>query len=179
MDELSEDDKLTVARARKIQRFMSQPFQVAQVFTGFEGKFVALKESISAFKRIVAGEFDALPEGAFYMVGGLDDVEKKAQRLAAEAAARRAADSGKKDDSKAGKPGKVKDAKFEQAKKDWAAEFARLKAGEKSDKTKLLPSMADIDAGLSKDKADGIAALRKKGLLRSRKGKKAAAAPKH
>jgi ATP synthase F1 beta subunit len=100
MDELSEDDKLTVARARKIQRFMSQPFQVAEVFTGMEGKFVSLKDTINNFKRIVAGEFDHLPEQAFYMVGGLDDVVKKAEKIAQETAARRAAE-GKDGDKKA------------------------------------------------------------------------------
>eukprot|EP00249_Psilotum_nudum_P031865 c46731_g1_i1 orf=1-207(-) len=69
MDELSEADKLTVERARKLQRFLSQPFTVAQVFTGIEGKLVDLKETINSFKAILAGEGDNLPEGAFYMVG--------------------------------------------------------------------------------------------------------------
>ena len=86
MDELSEDDKLTVARARKIQRFLSQPFDVAQVFTGSPGVQVPLDETIDSFKRVVAGEFDHLPESAFYMVGGIDEVVKKAERMAAEAA---------------------------------------------------------------------------------------------
>jgi F-type H+-transporting ATPase subunit beta len=86
MDELSEEDKLTVARARKIQRFLSQPFDVAQVFTGSPGVQVPLAETIDSFKRVVAGEFDHLPESAFYMVGGIDEVVKKAERLAAEAA---------------------------------------------------------------------------------------------
>jgi len=105
MDELSEDDKLTVARARKIQRFMSQPFQVAEVFTSMEGKFVPLKETINNFKRIVAGEFDHFPEQAFFMVGGLDDVVKKAEKIAAETAARKASEvqSGDKKEKKAGK----------------------------------------------------------------------------
>jgi F-type H+-transporting ATPase subunit beta len=84
MDELSEEDKLTVARARKIQRFLSQPFDVAQVFTGFPGVQVPLEETIDSFKRVVAGEFDHLPEAAFYMVGGIDTVKEKAERLAAE-----------------------------------------------------------------------------------------------
>jgi F-type H+-transporting ATPase subunit beta len=88
MDELSEEDKATVMRARKIQRFMSQPFAVAQVFTGFEGKFVDLATTISSFKRIAAGEFDHLPEQAFYMVGPLVEVEAKAAILTKEAAAR-------------------------------------------------------------------------------------------
>jgi len=86
MDELSEEDKLTVSRARKIQRFLSQPFDVAQVFTGSPGVQVPLEVTIDSFKRVVAGEFDHLPEAAFYMVGGIDEVVKKAERMAAEAA---------------------------------------------------------------------------------------------
>ncbi|PRX37443.1 F-type H+-transporting ATPase subunit beta [Meinhardsimonia xiamenensis] len=86
MDELSEEDKLIVARARKIQRFLSQPFDVAQVFTGHPGVQVPLEKTIDSFKRVVAGEFDHLPEAAFYMVGDIDDVIAKAERLAAEAA---------------------------------------------------------------------------------------------
>ena len=82
MDELSEDDKLTVSRARKMQRFLSQPFQVAEVFTGHEGKFVALKETIKGFTRILNGEADHLPELAFYMVGDLEEVFEKADKLA-------------------------------------------------------------------------------------------------
>jgi F-type H+-transporting ATPase subunit beta len=86
MDELSEDDKLTVARARKIQRFLSQPFFVAEVFTGVEGKYVSVDKTIDGFKRLAAGEFDHLPEAAFYMVGDIDEAIEKAQRMAAEAA---------------------------------------------------------------------------------------------
>jgi F-type H+-transporting ATPase subunit beta len=86
MDELSEEDKLTVARARKIQRFLSQPFDVAQVFTGSPGVQVPLEDTIRSFKAVVAGEYDHLPEAAFYMVGGIDDVVAKAEKLAAEAA---------------------------------------------------------------------------------------------
>jgi F-type H+-transporting ATPase subunit beta len=84
MDELSEDDKLTVARARKIQRFLSQPFQVAEVFTGTPGKLVPLKETIKGFKAILNGEYDHLPEVAFYMVGPIEEVVQKAEKLAAE-----------------------------------------------------------------------------------------------
>jgi F-type H+-transporting ATPase subunit beta len=84
MDELSEEDKLTVSRARKIQRFLSQPFQVAEVFTGHVGKFVALKDTIRGFSKILAGEMDHIPEVAFYMVGGIEDVVEKAKRLADE-----------------------------------------------------------------------------------------------
>jgi F-type H+/Na+-transporting ATPase subunit beta len=86
MDELSEEDKLTVARARKIQRFLSQPFDVAQVFTGFPGVQVPLEKTIASFQAVVNGEYDHLPEAAFYMVGDIDDVVAKAQRMAAEAA---------------------------------------------------------------------------------------------
>ncbi|MBC7142582.1 MAG: F0F1 ATP synthase subunit beta [Rhodobacteraceae bacterium] len=86
MDELSEEDKLTVARARKIQRFLSQPFDVAKVFTGSDGVQVPLEKTIASFKAVVAGEYDHLPEGAFYMVGDIDEVKAKAQRLAADAA---------------------------------------------------------------------------------------------
>ncbi len=86
MDELSEEDKLTVARARKIQRFLSQPFDVAEVFTGSPGVQVPIEDTISSFKAVVAGEYDHLPEAAFYMVGGIEEVIAKAERLAAEAA---------------------------------------------------------------------------------------------
>jgi len=86
MDELSEEDKLTVARARKIQRFLSQPFDVAKVFTGSDGVQVPLEDTISAFKAVVNGDYDHLPEGAFYMVGGIDEVIAKAEKMAAEAA---------------------------------------------------------------------------------------------
>jgi F-type H+/Na+-transporting ATPase subunit beta len=86
MDELSEDDKLTVARARKIQRFLSQPFHVAEVFTGSPGVFVSLEDTIKGFKGIVAGDYDHLPEAAFYMVGTIEEAVAKAQRMAQQAA---------------------------------------------------------------------------------------------
>ena len=86
MDELSEEDKLVVARARKIQRFLSQPFFVAEVFTGSPGKLVPVEETIKGFKGIVSGDYDDLPEAAFYMVGGIDEAVEKAKKLAAEAA---------------------------------------------------------------------------------------------
>jgi F-type H+/Na+-transporting ATPase subunit beta len=81
MDELSPEDKLAVARARKIQRFLSQPFHVAEVFTGAPGKYVPLKETIKGFKGIVNGDYDHLPEQAFYMVGGIDEAVEKAKTL--------------------------------------------------------------------------------------------------
>ena len=86
MDELSEEDKLTVNRARKLQRFLSQPFHVAEVFTGISVKFVAIEDTVRSFTAIVAGEYDHLPEAAFYMVGAIEEAVEKAQRLAAEAA---------------------------------------------------------------------------------------------
>jgi F-type H+-transporting ATPase subunit beta len=85
MDELSEEDKLVVSRARKLQRFLSQPFHVAEVFTGTPGVLVAIADTIAGFKAIVAGEYDHLPEGAFYMVGSIQEAVDKAKRMAAEA----------------------------------------------------------------------------------------------
>jgi F-type H+-transporting ATPase subunit beta len=85
MDELSEDDKLTVARARKIERFLSQPFHVAEVFTGSPGVFVKVEDTIKSFKAIVAGEYDHLPEAAFYMVGTIEDAVVKAETMSAKA----------------------------------------------------------------------------------------------
>ena len=86
MDELSEEDKLTVSRARKIQRFLSQPFHVAEVFTGTPGVLANLQETIKGFKAIVEGEYDHLPEAAFYMVGGIEEAVAKAKKMAMEAA---------------------------------------------------------------------------------------------
>ncbi|SEM47348.1 ATP synthase F1 subcomplex beta subunit [Sphingomonas gellani] len=85
MDELSEEDKLTVQRARKIQRFLSQPFHVAEVFTGISGKFVQIEDTIRSFKAVVDGEYDHLPEAAFYMVGGIDEAVAKAEKMAKDA----------------------------------------------------------------------------------------------
>jgi F-type H+-transporting ATPase subunit beta len=82
MDELSEDDKLIVSRARKVQRFMSQPFHVAEVFTGTAGKFVSLADTIDGFSEIISGKYDNLPEGAFYMVGDIKEVQAKAATMA-------------------------------------------------------------------------------------------------
>jgi F-type H+-transporting ATPase subunit beta len=81
MDELSEEDKLVVARARKIQRLLSQPFHVAEVFTGISGKFVALADTIKAFKAIISGECDHLPEMSFFMVGTIEEVYDKATSM--------------------------------------------------------------------------------------------------
>jgi len=82
MDELSEDDKLTVARARKIERFLSQPFHVAEVFTGSPGKLVSIQDTIKGFKGLCAGDYDHLPEQAFYLVGTIDEAVAKAEKLA-------------------------------------------------------------------------------------------------
>ena len=85
MDELSEEDKLIVSRARKIQKFLSQPFHVAEVFTGISGKFVQVDDTVKSFKAVVDGEYDHLPEAAFYMVGGIEEAVAKAQKMAADA----------------------------------------------------------------------------------------------
>ncbi|MEI8344721.1 MAG: F0F1 ATP synthase subunit beta, partial [Candidatus Omnitrophota bacterium] len=81
MDELSDEDKLTVARARKIQKFLSQPFFVAETFTGVPGKYVPLKETIAGFKKIIEGQMDGIPEQAFYMVGNIDEVAAQAAKM--------------------------------------------------------------------------------------------------
>ncbi len=81
MDELSEEDKLIVARARRVQRFLSQPFHVAEAFTGVPGRYVKLEDTVESFERVVSGEFDHLPEQAFYMVGGIDEALDKAKQL--------------------------------------------------------------------------------------------------
>jgi F-type H+-transporting ATPase subunit beta len=86
MDELSEEDKLAVARARKIQRFFSQPFFVAEVFTGSPGKYVPIEETLKGFKGLLNGEYDHIPEQAFYMVGNIDEVLEKAKKLEQEKA---------------------------------------------------------------------------------------------
>ena len=86
MDELSEEDKLAVSRARKIERFLSQPFFVAEVFTGSPGKLVDLADTIKGFKGLVEGKYDHLPEAAFYMVGTIEEAIEKGKKLAAEAA---------------------------------------------------------------------------------------------
>ncbi|MEE8160438.1 MAG: F0F1 ATP synthase subunit beta, partial [Acidobacteriota bacterium] len=84
IDELSEEDKLTVSRARKIQRFLSQPFFVAEQFTGIAGKYVGIEDTIRGFKEICDGQYDDLPEQAFYLVGGIEDVLQKAEELTQE-----------------------------------------------------------------------------------------------
>jgi len=101
MDEFSEEDKATVYRARKIQKFLSQPFTVAEVFTGFQGKFVAVKDTVSGFKGILDGKYDHLPEAAFYMVGDINEVVAKAAKLAADLEAQKSKDD-VKDDKKRG-----------------------------------------------------------------------------
>ncbi|MFZ4687147.1 MAG: F0F1 ATP synthase subunit beta, partial [Hyphomonadaceae bacterium] len=86
MDELSEEDKLVVSRARKIERFLSQPFHVAEAFTNLPGQFVAVEDTVKGFKEILDGKHDDIPEQAFLMCGKIDDVIAKAQKMAAEAA---------------------------------------------------------------------------------------------
>merc|ERR1719450_2001481 len=89
MDELSEEDKLTVARARKVQRFLSQPFFVAEIFTGTSGRFVDLPTTIADFEEVLKGNCDDLPEAAFYMIGGLAEAKEKAAKLASVAGGKR------------------------------------------------------------------------------------------
>jgi len=134
MDELSEQDKLTVARARKIQRFMSQPFQVAEVFTGYTGKFVTLKETVSGFKKIVAGDMDDFPEQAFYMVGNLEEVKEKAAKLAKELADKKDTSTSK---DKGGKEGEQK--LFAGAKPSSIEKYKKLKERE----TAIRQNLAD------------------------------------
>ena len=85
IDELSEEDKLTVARARKVQKFLSQPFHVAEQFTGIAGKYVKIADTVRSFKELIAGKYDDVPEQAFYMQGGIEDVLAKAEQLKATA----------------------------------------------------------------------------------------------
>jgi len=140
MDELSEDDRRTVYRARRMQKFLSQPFQVAEVFTSMQGKLVELKDTIAAFKGILNGDYDHLPEAAFYMVGPISEVEEKAKKLASEV---------KKDDTGKKKGGKVKKGErattegvakgvaimIKRAKKVMAKQLAQAK--KKGDKAKI------------------------------------------
>jgi F-type H+-transporting ATPase subunit beta len=137
MDELSEDDKLTVARARKIQRFMSQPFQVAEVFTGMMGKFVALKDTIAGFKKIVAGEMDDFPEQAFYMVGDLNEVKEKAARLAKELIEKKERDAAASSTAKLTLEGEA--ALFVGAKPAAIEKYKKIKEAE----TKMRQDLAD------------------------------------
>ncbi|KAH8331830.1 hypothetical protein KR074_004987, partial [Drosophila pseudoananassae] len=116
MDELSEEDKLTVARARKMQRFLSQPFQVAEIFTGHPGKLVPVEKCVEGFKRLLNGDYDDIPEIAFYMVGDVEDVLAKASQLAASMAPDSAAAAEPKKDDK--KEDKKEEAKKEEPKKD-------------------------------------------------------------
>jgi F-type H+-transporting ATPase subunit beta len=83
MDELSEEDKLVVSRARRLQRFLSQPFHVAEQFTGFPGKYVKLADTVESFELVLSGQYDHLPEQAFYMVGGIEEAVEKAKKLQA------------------------------------------------------------------------------------------------
>jgi len=148
MDELSEEDAITVYRARKVQRFLSQPFQVAEVFTGFKGVFVDLKDTIKGFREIMAGKYDNLPEQAFYMVGTIEDVVKKAEQIAADLARSRGqpAASEKKD-----------------AKKDASAPPpSKGKRAEASEILTILKKMGDDGRAIELKRASEIAATDKK-----------------
>jgi len=147
MDELSEEDSITVYRARKVQRFLSQPFQVAEVFTGFEGVFVDLKDTIKGFREIIAGKYDHLPEAAFYMVGKIEDVVKKGEQIAADVAKGRGGDV-KKTEKKDGKTA----APTERKVADSATVLAKLQKMANDSKTEQLKRAATIAAA---DKNDG------------------------
>jgi ATP synthase F1 beta subunit len=142
MDELSEEDSITVYRARKVQRFLSQPFQVAEIFTGYPGVFVDLKDTIKGFREIMAGKFDHFPEQAFYMVGTIEDVAKKAEVIAADVAKSRGTSGGeKKDDKKGAAPTEKKTA-------DSATILAKLQKmadGAKADQLKRAATIAAAD----------------------------------
>jgi len=112
MEELSEEDKLVVSRARKVQKFLSQPFHVAEVFTSYPGVFVGVKDTISGFRGIIDGKYDDIPEVAFYMVGGIDQVLEKAKKLAAEEGEPQQAKQEKKDDKKSDAPVEISNNKF-------------------------------------------------------------------
>jgi F-type H+-transporting ATPase subunit beta len=145
MDELSEEDKLTVARARKVQRFMSQPFRVAEVFTGFKGKYVSLADTISGFKKIVAGEMDEYPEQAFYMVGNIEEVKEKAARVAEEMARKKARDESTDGQKQQQQSGGGRDP-LNKAKPHQAEAYKALKEREKVNRERLAgaPETDDV-----------------------------------
>jgi len=145
MDELSEEDSITVYRARKVQRFLSQPFQVAEVFTGYPGVFVDLKDTIKGFREIMAGKYDHLPEQAFYMVGTIEDVVKKGEQIATDVARSRGQSSDKKDDKKSAP-------QVERKSLDGTTVLTRLKALAQSARDGELKKAANIAAT---DKGDG------------------------
>jgi len=150
MDELSEADSITVYRARKVQRFLSQPFQVAEVFTGFAGVFVDLNDTIKGFREIIGGKYDHLPEQAFYMVGKIEDVVKKAEQIAAEIAKGRASGGDAKKTEK--KDDKKTAASTERKVIDSATMLAKLQKIATDSKTEQLKRAATIAAA---DKNDG------------------------
>jgi len=141
MDELSEEDAITVYRARKVQRFLSQPFQVAEVFTGYKGVFVDLKDTIKGFREIMAGKWDHLPEQAFYMVGTIEDAVAKAEKIAADIARSR------------GQQQETKDAKQEGPQEK--------KVASASDILAILKKMAEDARAAELKKAEEIAATMK------------------
>jgi len=145
MDELSEEDAITVYRARKVQRFLSQPFTVAEVFTGYPGAFVDIKDTIKGFAEIMTGKYDTLPESAFYMVGNIDDVVKKAEKIATELATAKASEKKTAEDSKAGIKAHGTEADAKQV-------LEILQKISQEGREKQLKRAADLKAG---DKGDG------------------------
>lgn len=147
MDELSEEDKATVYRARKIQKFLSQPFTVAEVFTGFQGKFVSVKDTVSGFKGILDGKYDHLPEAAFYMVGDINEVVAKAAKLAADLEAQKSKDE-VKDDKKKGDSGKTSDRK--EVNSQTLGEFVQFTR-------EVIGALRDQQSAVAPEKKDEIA----------------------
>ncbi|KAJ9515253.1 hypothetical protein QJQ45_002389 [Haematococcus lacustris] len=147
MDELSEEDKMTVARARKIQRFLSQPFQVAEVFTGSPGKYVDLASTISGFKGILDGKYDDLPEMAFYMVGDIKEVQEKADKLAKEVAQR-------KDDAAKGKVSVLAAAQGSAAQGGQGPVVAAANWDSRSTDIKDLPSLDKMVSDIKEEAVD-------------------------
>jgi len=168
MDELSEEDKSIVYRARKMQKFLSQPFFVAEVFTGMSGKFVPLKENIAAFKAILDGKYDHLPEAAFYMVGPIEEVEAKAKTMATEVKT----DDKDKDKEKKPKQDKQRLGSFQEwidlarARVKSAAEQRAQRAKTPEGKEKALAKIAQFEAALA---IEGPQLIAKEQALRSAK----------
>jgi len=145
MDELSPQDTLTVYRARKVQRFFSQPFSVAEVFTSFKGKFVELEDTISGFRSIIEGKYDDLPENAFYMVGDIKEVEEKAQQMIADSA------KGVKTEKKQEGPRKItmKNLPRTVSLDDWNSAVKKLKEALKAQTTDLLSNYPELEGNIT------------------------------
>jgi len=182
IEELSEEDKQTVWRARKMQRFLSQPFHVAEPFTNMKGKFVSLKETISGFKSILAGEYDHLPDAAFYMVGGIEEVLEQAKRLTKDSAASNQTTEEK--DKKKADPSqqsgrKTLDEVFAAAQKSAKTiqERELKRAKDATEQAKIKAEWENWEKEAAAEKAEMEAKLKKKAEDRQILARQAAAAP--